>query len=109
MATFVSRSVNLTTAGTPQQITTVDSRVLSITFIAPDANTGTIYVGDSTVDKDAAAGPIGIPILPGRVMDVDPSKFTQATGIPHAVLLSTFWIDGTVTNEDLLYFALLDE
>lgn len=105
MATFISRTVNLDAAGVAQQISQDTTGVLSITFLAPDANTGTIYVGDSTVDKDAPNAP---PVVPGRVMTVDPSKFFQNTGQSHTVPLSSFWIDGTVTDEDVIYFALLD-
>ena len=102
MATFISRTVNLNAAGVAQQISQDTTGVLSITFLANDLNTGSMYVGDSTVSSD------GPPLLPGRVMTVDPSKFIQNTGQSHTVPLSSFWIDGAVTDEDVIYFALLD-
>lgn len=108
MATWISRSVNLTLAGDRQQISTSDFPVLAITFLANDDNTGTLYVGDDTVDKDALDGPGAGPLLPGRKQNVRPADILQANGVPHTVSLATFYLDGTVTDDKLVYFALLD-
>ena len=107
MANIFAITKALGTAGTPQQFDSTDIRVLSITFTAAPANTGTLYVGSSTVDRDSDP-PIGQPLIPGQVMTVAPSVFNQDTGLPHTIRLDTFWFDGTVTGDDLVCFAIVE-
>lgn len=107
MAKYVQRTVRLVAAGNPQQLSTSGESVLSITFTAAPTNTGTLYVGDLTTDKDATP-PQGKTLVPGQVKTVKPSDFHQDDGLPHTVPLSSFWFDGTVSDDDLEYFALVN-
>ena len=107
MADIFATTKALGTAGTPQQFDTTIVRVLSITFTAAPANTGTLYVGSSTVDRDSDP-PIGQPLIPGQVMTVTPSDFLQDTNLLHSIPMSNFWFDGTVTGDDLVCFAIVE-
>lgn len=107
MARIFSVTKALGTAGTPQQFDSGIRRILSITFTAAPENTGTLYVGSSTVDRDSDP-PIGQPLVPGQVMTVTPSDFDQDTNIPQTIPLDTFWFDGTVTGDDLVCFAITE-
>lgn len=107
MAKYVQKTVRLAAAGSPQQISTGTEDVLSITFTAAPTNTGTLYVGDKDADKDGTP-PQGKTLLPGQVKTVKPSDFYQNDGLPHTTPLSSFWFDGTVSEDDLEYFALVN-
>ncbi len=109
MASLYVTTTNLAAAQTPEVFQDSPLRVLSATFTAGPANTGTIYVGTELLKPNAnGTPPIGQPIIPGQVMTITPSDFTQSTGLPHTFLLSTIWMDGDVQDDDLVCFALIE-
>ena len=107
MARLIQNTLKLNASGTAQQIdSTPNQELLSITVTAGPANTGTLYVGLSTVDADGDPS-IGQPISPGEVMDIDLSEFKQGSGLPQTVSFRTLWFDGSITGDTLVYFGLI--
>ena len=100
MARIASDSIDVPTAGTRVQISTIDNPVLSITFKARKGNSGNAYVGDVTV---AAAS--GFELDPGESITLDPSQVVhEAT----TVFLSVFYVDVASNGDDVDYIALLE-
>jgi hypothetical protein len=75
----VSESITLTphfgiktvaTPGTGVPITAGSTKVMSITLWPKEGNVGTVYVGDSTVDKDTSHQIILTTTSPGIIIDV---------------------------------------
>lgn len=88
---FTLADVTVTTAGTRVQITTTETPVSSVVFTAPAANTGVIYIGDSSV---AAAR--GIEIAKGTSVTINQD---MARSAGEEYVLSDFYADAA-TNGD---------
>jgi len=102
MARILSDIVDIPTATTRVQLSTVEEEVLTITFKAPSGNTGDVYIGDISV-----AAAVGFSLSPGDALTLDPSQGYQETGIPHSLKLSEIYIDAATSGNDVEYVALV--
>ena len=84
-------TVNLTTAGTAQQVSTSSVACKRVIITAHESNTGTIVIGASTV-VGALAGRRGKALFPTQ------SEIFQVSN------LNLLYFDGTVTNDDIHYY-----
>lgn len=100
MARTISGVVNVPNNGNRVQISAVDERVLTITFLALVGNTGAVYLGDITVTVST-----GLPFQPGDTFSDDPSQGTQDTDITHTTPLNGYYIDSDNDNDKMAYHA----
>jgi hypothetical protein len=83
-----SFTVNLTSAGSAQQISTTSIRAKSYIFRPRAGNVGLLYIGNSSVDNTVA------PVAQGDAINW---KGNQG----EVVDLEEFYFDGGTTNDDL--------
>ena len=94
----LGQTTDIPTAGTRVQISNTARRVLSITFKARNGNTGSIYIGTSTVSSSN-----GIELRKNE-------SFTynfQATGT--SAPISDFWVDAATNGDDVDWGAIMWE
>lgn len=82
---------NVTTAGTRVQLQSTNQYVFDLIIQAKPANTGSIYVGDSTVTSTKC-----IELLPGQIYSmagaVKPNSLEELN-------IADYWIDSSVNGE----------
>jgi hypothetical protein len=83
---------NVTTAGTRVQLTTTDTITSSVIIQAKNSNTGTIYVGDSTVSSTQ-----GLELSPGESIAFTGDNRNE--GQADELVLSDIWLDSSVNGE----------
>ena len=88
-STLLHNLVTVTTAGTEVQVSATSVPIKGITIKALAANTGTMYVGSSTV-----ASTNGYPLAAGQAISFDISN------------LNTVWVDASVNGEKVSYLAV---
>lgn len=88
----------VTTAGTRVQITTSDIRSSSILIQADSANSGRIYVGDSTV-----ASTLGVALTAGQSLTIDADNIRGTT---EEFKLSDIWLDSSANGDSAHIFYL---
>jgi hypothetical protein len=89
---FTLADITVAAAATRQQVTATSTRVTSIVFQGPAANTGAVYVGDSNV---AAAR--GIEIPKGTSITVTADLLGRPGG--EEFDLSDFYVDAATTGD----------
>lgn len=96
MATIIKHldQLNLTSAGTRQQLTTTSTLCQGIILTALPGNTGAIYVGDSTVSSTKAA----FVLAPGNSQIV---YGVEGSGGQQYFDLSLLYFDGATNNNKL--------
>lgn len=92
----VSLAVITITSGTPIQLPTAASDCYGILVQAPAANTGKVYVGDSSVSK---TGPRGYELAAGQTFGLD--GFDYPHGLD-TLMTQDFWVDGTASGDHVL-------
>ena len=88
---FTGSVVTVASAGTAEQVSSIETAITTLIVNADSTNAGTIYIGDSSVDSTN-----GIEVQPGDIVPIsaDPrSKYGEE------VFLSDFYIDAA-TNGD---------
>lgn len=88
-STLLHNLVTVTTAGTEVQVSATSVPIKGITIKSLAANTGTMYVGSSTVSSTN-----GYPLAAGQAISFDISN------------LNTIWIDASVSGEKVSYLAV---
>ena len=102
MARIIADSVDIPSAGSAVQLSSVGEHVLSITFKGTALNKGLVYIGDITV-----AAAVGLSLEPGESIPLPAALFMQETGDPHTVLLSDIYIDAANSGDDIEYVAMV--
>lgn len=92
----VTVAVITITSGTPIQLSAASSDCFGILVQAPAANTGKVYVGDSSTSK---TGPRGYELAAGQTFGLD--GFDYPHGL-ETVMLQDFYVDGTVSGDHVL-------
>lgn len=105
MANFSVRTgrVNVDVAGTEEQFVTATTLVREVTFVAPLANVGNVFIGND--GTGAVSSTTGITLVPGQSITIEaPSR--PGFG-DERIDLSTFWFDAANNNDDIevLYFV----
>lgn len=85
-------AVNVATAGTRVQLTSSDTIFSSIIIQAKSANTGIIYVGDSSVSSAN-----GLELSAGESLEI--SGDLRNEGQTDELVMSDLWIDASVNGE----------
>lgn len=90
---FTMDDINLTVAGTRQQVSATSIRCTTVIFSAKKANLGKLYIGDSSVSATR-----GVELEAGESV-----AFTadQNGRDGDEFDLSDFWFDGGTTGDDL--------
>jgi len=96
MAAPIVRTTDIPTAGTRVQINNTSRRILSITLKARNGNTGSVFVGDSTVSSSQ-----GIELRPNE------STGFHFGGSRVSSLLSDYWVDTATGGNDVDWIAIL--
>ena len=79
-------------------MTVTETRAQSIMFQAPPTNSGNIYISESSAQSLAGNR---ITLQPGDSLEIELDDSDADEDCVYA-LLSDFWFDGTVTNDDLV-------
>lgn len=87
-------SINLTAAGTAQQLTSTLTKAEVVNITAKVGNTGNIYIGDSNVSSTRYFAYLDA----GESVSIE----AQAAGYSGTFDLSEIYIDGDTTNDDVL-------
>lgn len=90
---FTAPQKTVTTAGTRVQISTTDTIITTLVVQADPANTGKIYVGDSSVSATQASAELEA----GRAFEISPDA--SGRGGQEEYLLSDFWLDSSVSGD----------
>lgn len=98
MAYPLGQTTDVPTAGTRVQISNTARRVLSITFKARNANTGSIYVGISTVSSTN-----GFELRKNESVTYNFQSFLTSAPI------SDFYVDASVNGDDVDWAAIMWE
>jgi hypothetical protein len=88
---LVAATVNLTSAGTPQRITTGEEKASTVILRSKTGNVGSLYIGDSAVTTATGA------ILQGEGLTINKGE---------AFSLSDIYFDGGTSNDDLDYWYI---
>jgi len=86
-------------AGSRVQLTTIDLKVISVTFQAELFNTGIIYVGDNQVSSSNYA----YGLVAGDSVSLD--AFHLGSG-PVLISLNEIWVDASSSGDDLIVSTL---
>lgn len=86
--------VNLTSAGTAQQISTSTIPAEVVVISAPSANSGSIYIGDSNVASNRYLAVLS----PGQRMSIEAGNESGGTDM---LDLAEIYFDGDTTNDDI--------
>ena len=101
MARLISGTVTVTTAGTRVAFSSPRSRVTWLKVRATDGNTGTVYLGDSTVSSTA-----GYPLYQG----IDEVLTAVIVPIPEgsSIDLGDVYLDAATNGDKAEYIALTE-
>jgi hypothetical protein len=88
---FTLADITVTTAATRVQVSSTATPVMDVIFTCPAANTGVIYVGDSSVSASR-----GIEVAKGTSISIN-QAFGRSAGLEYK--LSNFYVDAA-TNGD---------
>jgi len=101
LSAYTGGNATVTTAGTPVQLSTSTTKATVLTITAKSTNTGTIWIGGSTV---SAANKIGIPLGPPPAAGQPGGSITfNPAGNAAFYTLSEFYLDATVSGEGVSY------
>ena len=108
MANWVPRTgrVNVDVAGTEEQLTTTVTLVREVTFVAPLANAGNVFIGNSVASAGTVSSTTGITLVPGQIMTITAPNFPGHGD--ERIDLSAFWFDAATNDDDIefLYFIV---
>lgn len=88
--------VTVSTAGTRVQLTSTATRAYAISIQAHPSNTGTIYVGDSTVASSACMAALSA----GMSFDIEGTHRKDATD---EFIASDYYVDASVNGDKVVW------
>lgn len=101
LLSYTGGATTVTTAGTPVQLSTSPQKATILTIQAKSTNTGTIWVGGTTV---SASGKIGVALGPPTTAGQPGASVAfNPQGNAAVYTLSEFWLDATVSGEGVTY------
>ena len=92
----------VTTAGTRVQLSNTANKVKRIQFATRTGNTGRLFIGDSTVSATVSGWELSVEVA-ARAKGSLALDFGEGS-----VLMSVFYVDGTVNGEILDWVAMVE-
>jgi hypothetical protein len=97
MAKLDNAGVVTVSAGTAVRFTPAPTPIKSILVHANKANTGDVYVGDSTTSSTTT-----VPLEPGEKLEIEFRESVEETSGD----LADFYVDSAVSGEGITYLAI---